>query len=264
MRKQFKSMWWHWQNLNEKGHAGGKTIKGSALKHWRGWLHFSDRASLNVEWVLWCKRLGARLSLGEDESAISVSVNAILFSFYLTFEHWKLEKWLSNATKRKDEQYGNGRSIGFHWTEDTLFVSIWEDPMEWRAVDPLWMHFTICPADIVFGRRKYAHKPLDHEKRTLTMPEGGYPVEIELAEDSWKRPRWPWARKILRANIECAGGVPVPGKGENSWDQGQDAIYSLTCEAKSFQDALSKLHASVMNSRERHGGRNWKPEAVSR
>lgn len=256
------SMWGHWQNLNRKGHAGGKTIKGSAFKNCRAWWHFSENTSFGVQWVAWSKKIGAHLGIGKDESAISFSVSVFLFSLYLNLENWKMERWLSNLTKRKDQKYGNGRSVGFHWTEDTLFVSIWEDSMEWRASDPKWMHFSICPADILFGRRKYAHKPLDRQNRVLVLPEGSYPVEIELAEDSWKRPRWPWAKKIMRASVESENGVPVPGKGENSWDQEQDAIYSLTTQASSFQDALSKLHADVMRTRERRGGPRWKPETV--
>jgi hypothetical protein len=68
---------------------------------------------------------------------------------------------------------------------------------------------------------------------------------------------------MRRANLDIERGVPTPGKGENSWDCGQDATYGLTCPASTVEEALASLRASVMRDRERYGGKDWKPEAVA-
>jgi hypothetical protein len=255
----------HWQNLNEKGR---EDVKGSILRNGRAWFkpftgNRRHELSFNCQWVLWSKRISVGLGLADYENAVSFHICLYLFSFYFNLEYSPLERWLEEKTKRKDEKYGNGRTIGFTWMEGSLMVDLWNDPMEWRSRDPKWQSFSINPMDILLGRRKHASRTLAKEMRLLTMPEKAYPVVIELKEDSWKRPRWLWPDKIVRAHIEIEGGVPVPGKGENSYDCGEDATYGLTCPAKSFDEALSKLYATVMQSRERYGGRNWKPESVA-
>ena len=253
----------HWQNLNEKGR---EDVVGSILKHGRAWFKpfgYGRNLSFNLEWSLWSKRVSAGLGLADYDHAVSVHLCVYLFSLYFTLEYFPLEQWLQKITKRKAEKYGNGRDIGFHWMEGSLFINLWSDPMEWRSQDPKWGSFTICPSDILLGKRKYSERELRTDTRMLTLPERTYPVQIKLMEATWKRPRWPFPDKIVRASVEVEGGVPVPGKGENSWDCGEDAIYSSTMPAKTFDEALSGLYASVMRDRERYGGKNWLPSAVA-
>lgn len=247
-------MRFHYQNLNEKGSAGGKTVTGSVLRAGRAWLHLRNNpeVSLNWEWHLLTKRLAASVDIGEDEDAIRLSLSLILFSFYLSLECWRLSNWLSDKTKRKGERYGNGRSIGFHWTEGTLFIKLWEDPMEWRAKDPKWWAFSICPADILLGRSEHSSRTLDKGIRQLAMPEKVYDVQIEITEDVWKRPRWPWPYKVVRTHSEVEGGIPVPGKGTTDYNCGPDAIYSQTSPGTTFDAALANLYRSVSHNRERY------------
>ena len=58
--------------------------------------------------------------------------------------------------------------------------------------------------------------------------------------------------------------MPIPGKGENSWDCDDDAIYTKTY---SFEDcsgciynAIGKLEMDVMRERRRHASLAWVPE----
>jgi hypothetical protein len=255
----------HWQNLNEKGR---EEVTGSILRHGRAWYRpfgYEKRPelSLNVEWVLWSKRLGVKFGLADYDCAVSFSLSLILFTLYFSLDYFPLESWLQDKTKRAGEKYGNGRCFELYWFEGSLNVHLWSDPMEWRSRDPWWWSFTINPADLILGRRQYSERVLREDVRPLVMPERAYPVEIKLVEATWKRPRWFFPEKIVRAHIEIEGGVPVPGKGENSWDCGEDATFGLTCPANTFDEALSKLYASVMRDRERHGGKNWKPENVA-
>lgn len=55
--------------------------------------------------------------------------------------------------------------------------------------------------------------------------------------------------------------IPIPGKGENSWDCEDTATYSLsTGSAKSHQEAALKLMDYIMRTRWRHGGSKWCPQ----
>lgn len=250
----------HWQNLNEKGR---EEVTGSIVRAGRAWLYLDgeSRNSLNVEWKLWSKSLSVQLGLADYDHAISAHVCLYLFSLYVTLDWFRAERWLRQMTKRKGEQFGNGRTIGISWFDERLSVDLWNDPMEWQSSDPKWWHFSIAPADILLGKRKYSERPLSVDTRFLTLPERSYPVEIKLKEAMWKRARWPFPAKIVRAEMNVVGGVPVPGKGENSWDCGEDATFGITCPANTFDEALSAYYSSVMRSRERHGGKNWLPEA---
>jgi hypothetical protein len=68
---------------------------------------------------------------------------------------------------------------------------------------------------------------------------------------------WPLTHRS--ALVESETGVPVPGKGENSWDCGEDALYSLSTTAATIDEAIEKFKASVMKTRERYGGKDWMP-----
>jgi hypothetical protein len=233
----------HYQNLNEKN-----GITGSILRNGRAWW-----GKFGWQWVLWSKRLGVEVGLADYGNAITANLCLILFSIYVHYDNHKLERWLSDKTKRADEKYGNGRTIGVNWFEGSINIHLWNDPMAWRAKDPWWWNMSFRPVDFLFGNPKYSSKSVGFDIRSLPMPEKAYDVHITLTEDSWKRSRWPFAKTVMRANCEIEGGIPVPGKGENSWDCGEDATYGLTTPASTFDEAISKLFASVSDTAERTG-----------
>ena len=54
--------------------------------------------------------------------------------------------------------------------------------------------------------------------------------------------------------------IPVPGKGENSWDCGEDATFSLSCPSTTISEAIGEMVKSCMRTRERYAGLDFKPE----
>ena len=107
--------------------------------------------------------------------------------------------------------------------------------------------------DGLFGCAGYSDKVLSEHKAHVYLPEGSYEVDITLSLSTWKRPRWPFPKRVYRAEIRSESGIPVPGKGESSWDCGSDAVYSLTLPAKDVQEAVAAMTRSVLKTRNRYG-----------
>jgi hypothetical protein len=78
--------------------------------------------------------------------------------------------------------------------------------------------------DALFGKPKHSLEILSEQD--ITMPEGKYPAHVKRERRTWKRPRGftPLVREYWDVDVES--GIPVPGKGENSWDCDDDAIFA--------------------------------------
>ena len=152
------------------------------------------------------------------------------------------------------------RALKASWHDGALWIDPWVHPTHWSR--GYRGSFSINPRNILFGRPKYSEGPRETHDAALIMPEGEYPLRVELYTASWKRPRWPKPKTINRAEVEVLtkGGVPVPGKGENDYDLDDDATYGMTCPAETVEAAVEQLRASVLRDRVRHGGRGWRPE----
>jgi hypothetical protein len=155
----------------------------------------------------------------------------------------------------------SGRSIGAIWQCWTLSINLWNDPMEWRSGDPWWWHITIHPVDLLLGHNQYEERTMATERVLVPMPEGAYPATVRMFESTWNRKRWPWPRRLVRAEITPDSPIPFPGKGENAWDCGEDSSHSMTTACETPLDAAMAMARSVMNDRLRYGsGWNYRPE----
>lgn len=58
--------------------------------------------------------------------------------------------------------------------------------------------------------------------------------------------------------------VPIPGKGENSWDCDEDRMFSMsTGISKTYQEAALSFMDSCLRTRWKYGGTHWLPEKFS-
>lgn len=256
--RRFIRQYCHWQNLNERN-----GITGSILKHGRCWIRRSYEGHspvLGIEWVLFSKDISFGIGLACRESALSFHIGFLVATLYFNLEYWPLQQWLSNKIKRKDEKYGNGRMIGFYYFHDAFWFKLWEDEMESRGNDPKWWKFCFHWKDFLFGREECSKRKISETFSNVAMLERNYPIKVEFWEWTWKRPRWPFPLKLIRYDITPDIPVPVPGKGENSWDCGEDAIHSMTGCGSTLEDAVIGFSKSIMRDRHRYGGNNWMPE----
>lgn len=129
----------------------------------------------------------------------------------------------------------------------------------------------------------------------VVLPEGRYPVLVELHRHVWRYTLGPWfgprsarwqdrrkangkgrflVRRLVvpalrRVNYVASwevpsgsGGLPVPGKGENSWDCGPDGLYASGCDVRApdgphdkewVGQAVASATAAVIKTRSRYG-----------
>lgn len=247
-----RRIWWHAQNLNERERGPD----GSILRHGRAWLHWGEACwQVGWDWFTPFRRAGITLDTGGSESDYSLHVGLFFGGFYFKVQGLR--------------DFG---AMQRNW-ERTTGISLYHDrlTLEWNCDDSSWSS-TTGPAhgwqkswallDLLLGITRYTKGAAHHSTTVLSMPEGDYPCTVEMRTDSWSRPRWPFTKRITRATVEVEQGVPVPGKGENSWDCGDDAIYSLTAPAKNVRGALRAFQESAMQSRHRYGsGYAYKPSA---
>jgi len=149
------------------------------------------------------------------------------------------------------------RSFRFYWHDLGLWLQLWGNDYESNWNDPRWMrmHHLNFP-DLLLGRAKYSD--VDGEKFenvVIPLPEGNYKATMTFETSTWKRPRWfPRVRKFTK--IEITGDVPrFPGKGENSWDQGDDGIWMTSVVGHSLPKAIGGYVEKVMYNREKRSGR---------
>jgi len=254
MRMIRKVLWWMFhfnsQNLAAEARAyaekAGRGYTGHWL-NWRCWLYIGDsenrwQRSFRMEIVSgWPGSFGINAS--GDERDYTFKFWAFI-QFYITLEGF-LWGWCYPKRNRHIQ-------VSFH--NGAAWFDIMTDPFSWSSKGSKWRSFSINPSDIIFGRMKYKSEDIETVHVPFAMPEAHYTLTVRRFRSTWWRPRFPWWKiRLLRAEVEPSNPVPVPGKGENSWDCGDDAIHSLTTPAKTVGEAVGSFFDSVDRQRSKHG-----------
>jgi hypothetical protein len=262
----FKRWFWRrfsYQNLNEKGRGD---VTGSILKHGRAWfkphgfgrsefaLHWSW--SLNPSLTRWLVNFSLDFFDGDSEQDLSMNFGLFGCMFYFTLENFIPRKWA-----RKHQWAHNS---GFYISEGSARIELFhagDDCYRCEGWKGWYKHIFIREA--IMGRTDYTSEPIETHTTTVTMPEGSYDAIVTINRDMWRHRRWPFRyfpRQRTSAYIEVPQGVPVPGKGENSWDCGEDAIYATGSSSPTVAAAVAQIITSALKTRERYGGKNWRPQ----
>lgn len=242
------------QNLNHDRNGW----YGAMLRHGRAWInrHGEDDYrgwGLHVEWGFLQKSGTFRLgfSTGGEERGVGFSIG---FGRYLSL-YINIERVL--------RKYSEGREWGITVNEDHVSLRYGGDPWDdkWNGKKRYMSFFW---KDKVFGRAKYDKQVVKEERTIIPMPEGPYPATVRIDRASWKRPRALFPRVVYKAEITPDTPVGIPGKGENSYDIEDDATYSMSTPASTVPEAVSAFVESILERRERYGGKGWVPEAVAK
>jgi hypothetical protein len=247
-------VFWHWQAL-----------KGRGIRSGRAWLH-TPAGVFRAEWHVGLHGPGFRIGVDDDGPEVSASIFFGLASLYTGFESRWLYKVLgTDKPYRYIDKSGTYRTVEPRELSITTFGGalwwhLWMNPMESSSRDPKWRRGAWHPMDTFFGRQRFSREVLAEEGVVIPLPEYAYRGTVRLEWLTWKRPRWPWAKSRLSANVEVESGLPIPGKGENAWDCDDDAIYSISFAARTVPEAIGHVVQAVLEDRWRYGGSNWSPE----
>lgn len=215
--------------------------------------------SLHGEYHTWrpLYLMGAALEVNQNaDEPIAVSLYLWPFSLYLHVDT-PVMKWLTRklAGRGWNSEREIALKVSSRYERGTMRWSVWHPVDSWSSGTPRWRngHFNIV--DVLLGHRDMRWEPVETVDVSIPMPERWYPATVEMRDHvSWRR-RLPFLRHRHRCcNVEIPGGIGFPGKGENAWDCGDDAIFSLSGPAQTVEDAVGKVVSSVLRNRKRYGG----------
>ncbi len=250
-----------WQNLNQRP-GDGYDATGNPLREGRAHLHFGDLLHIGWSWDL--KRTFCHLTFdvdgdeGELGWAIAIPFLALWLHLGGTIMRAPI-RWFgcdydSNSGAGQDI-YGMNREIGMSVHAWNVSAHLWRKTMCWTSSDPWWMHWNFDIPDFFLGRTEHESKVLEKRAVHIPMPEKTYDATVEFTRDSWKRPRWPWPMVITRVRFDVPDGIPVPGKGENSWDCRPDLTGSLSAPARSIEEGIGLVVSTALETRKNRGAK---------
>jgi hypothetical protein len=216
----------HWQNLNDKRGGG----QGSGWRHGRAWW-----GRLSGEWCHF-RRSSPGFAFRKSDSG----------NLHLHLGIWFAQWFLSIAGVFKSSKCDREISVRAH--DGNLWLRFWGDPDDSSRDHQLVLHVD----DWVLGRHRWHDEELSKTDVLIPMPEGCYPATVTMQRRTSKRPRW-FSRTFLSADVNIPGGIPCQGKGENSWDCGDDGLFGMYCQANSVEEAIGKVVASSLKDRRRYG-----------
>jgi hypothetical protein len=170
--------------------------------------------------------------------------------FYLAI-HANVPKWLQLKVRGELEPR---REVSLAVHGGTVSWSLWRNPHHWSSDVPRWRdgHFDVV--EFLLGPARYEQTVIDERDILVPMPERSYPAAAKLLQCTWKRPRW-FARSMKRVQIDVPDGIPFPGKGESSWNCGDDATYSIsTGKCNSIPEGVGIMVGTCLASRVKNGG----------
>ncbi len=262
------------QNLDERP-GDDYQASGSKLMHGRAWINRLrdgeedwNSPTLRLSWNLrssFC-HLQVEVDGGENEVSWSAALPPIALWVSVDRVPQRLFQILGvdfASRKAHDHVYERAVSLSVHdWA---IWWNLWMATMQSNSTDPKWRRGCFHIVDAIFGTRDRVAVPISTEAVVVPMPEKLYTAKVETVRATWTRSRWPFTfgpkdlyYESLSSTITPDVPIPVPGKGENSWDCDDDAIYSHS-SAGGPVEAIASLTESVHRTRRRHGGRNWLP-----
>ena len=240
-----------WQNLNDSG---------KAWAHGRLWLRRSGEwwrqrfGTLQLEWHLPCSHIGWGVTIGGGDGGRDFGVTfAIppLVTLYLTFD---------NAFARQVFEWhvdrGSDRQISVSFHSHGMWYQVWVGSMaSWSRSYPWCRWWRQGHVDFarLLGKEHYTTETLQAKiPITIPMPEGNYQGEAKIERQTWKRTLW-FRRVRVSTWIDVPRGIPFSGKGENSWDCGDDGLFGCGINGVSIGTAIRHFQDSVFESRRKYG-----------
>lgn len=215
---------------------------------------------LSLEWTIPARHWIWEITVGDGDSGADLKV-AVAIPLIVTL--WVgLSRVFPSYWFDANDGQGEGREIGISIHGGSIWWSFWVGPMaEWRRDAPWcrwWRQGSFNVADWLLGETRYTEAEIAHERASVEMPEGRYPAFATVCQWTRQRPRW-IARRGFTTRVTVERGIPHAGKGENSWDCGDDGLVSSSIEGQDIAAACQSFRAAVLKRRRNYG----EPSAAS-
>ncbi len=231
----------HWQSLADRPGQW-------KYAHGRCWLAIFSYF-FRFEWTLWSNHLHAYTEVGGDEDQLQVSLAIPPFAFWLAMQvPWKswIRRWVPERT----------RTMKLSMFEWSISLVLWERDGEWRRADPWWIRgASLDLKDFFLGKSKYTSTETAPQQRIrVGLDNRTYEGTAKFERATWKRPWWfTLTRDSVWINMDQGHGLPHAGKGENSYDCGDDALCGFGVNGTCVEAAIQHGIETVMEYREKYG-----------
>ena len=260
----------HWFVCNDaEKRVRGERIGGIALRAGRLFVHGKRRTAFKAFWSFWNNlnwvELEVRLG-GEDGMFVAALILPRLahvgFGFCLPrrwLSWWMIEDRVSSVSFGYAGSMARLQIAHAEWAEDCGMTDYYRKqvPRQYSSLQ-LWpgLEWTLRPdvARWIFGRVEYHCREIERKPVGFDLDGKKYEATWKLERRSRTRSRWPWEYSVrYSSNIEIEDPPRVSGKGENSWDCGDDAIYGFGSASLSPASAVGEYVKAVLENRERYG-----------
>lgn len=243
----------------------------------RKWWHFNNSKCITIEISGFDSSPSIYVRFDGDERDVTFHIGWFI-GIWISFERFLSYKWFP--------KYWSNHTKSFLPDESEISIKFFGGSLWWNfGVSENWSSYTknktwrkgcFHLVDRLKGKHTMNKEILEVKGFVLPFLEGNYNIEVTKTErtDSWKR--W-FTKKYLSFNVRVgyynekkewiSQGVPVEGKGENSWDCDEDATYEMSFpgtpyrkNVKSCFDAALYFWHDMMKSREKTGSAQWLPE----
>jgi hypothetical protein len=233
----------------------------------------TNRSSIRFSWNFWSNfHHLIPFRVEASEGRIVTSIGFAPFAVWFAVENYELAKAIAPQRQTTFGSVSEDREVQLSIHGGCVWWSVWTNLDEWRSGEPWYRRGSFDVVEFLLGKQGVEKKTVrEPERVVIPMPEGIYYGRSTIEEYTYTRPRWFSDRKTMASvtmdprEDNSFKPIPVPGKGENSYDIDEDAIYSMSSTVESgatHSDAVAEVVRSVLKRRWRYGGKNWRPEVV--
>lgn len=247
---------WQHHEIHLHGPNSGASISWNVLTARYGWNGFG---------------FGFRVGRNGGESDLGLDLYAGALGSIWTRLRAPWLRWARVTQIQDRDEWYLARHTGFRFfpREDVWFEFNIEDRDGlWHHGQPWWRSWSFGKRQVM-GRFNCDLAVEETGECRIPLPEGVYPATWERKVRTWRyrRPLGSWRDRIvgLRTrvdySIDIPGGIPIEGKGENSWDCGMDGLFGTG--GRSLEEAIGHCVEHVLRGRARYGGPHDLPHPMT-
>ena len=221
----------------------------------RAFWDFTHPNQLSLEFYWWSSSCGISADVSDEDWTFHLAFPPFSLFFSIAgFGLWKpQEKHIFHWDNNREVWLTDARACSLRIFDWSIWIQPWSRSMEWRASDPWWVRGVTLDLRKLLGREQYTCETLrDGIPVIVPMPEGVYHGTAKIERRTWKRPLW-FRQTRGSTTIDCPKGIPHAGKGENSWDCGDDGLFGWGVEGDAVEKAIAHGVATVLIARRRYG-----------